>query len=539
LSNIAELCYNDIVRHKSKGGELLRIKQIKDGAVSALGALIDFGKRCVNGSKPLLTAAGQRLGQTAKASLGGMKSLIRLLKLDVMFARIRKKNFFTDLAPVIVLLTLIYCIFYLEYTRPYQLFVNGQPLAVVSDEETVTEALNDAIGQLTQAFPGKTIPRFEGEFTLSKDDVPYKQETTDKADLSEILMEYLDWTIPAWSIKVEEDLIACVKTKAEAESVLESVKKHYYPNDSTAVEVLDVDFEESVLLAEIEAKPNQLVTVSEATQLLVAGDEKITEYTVQEGDSFWSIAENHGMTVEDLEKMNPDVSTAALAIGQVVVLNETDPLINVKLTLTTVVEEKIPFSTVYEKDSTVWQGQSKTVNEGAEGAKEVTYQISQINGRELERTVVAEAVTVAATDKVVKTGTKVMTVSRGGGGSGQLAWPFRGRITSPYGMRGRSMHTGLDIDGSTGDPILAAEAGTVISAGTNGSYGKCILIDHGDGLVTLYGHLSDYDVSTGDTVSRGQLIGRMGSTGRSTGSHLHLEVRVNGSHKNPLSYLGS
>jgi murein DD-endopeptidase MepM/ murein hydrolase activator NlpD len=428
---------------------------------------------------------------------------------------------------------------YLEYTRPYQLFINGQPLAVVSDEEAVTEALNEAIDQLTQTFPGKTPPRFEGEFNVSKEGVPYKTQVTDKTDLSNILMEYLDWTIPAWSISVEDALIAYVKTKTEAESVLDAVKAHYYPDGSSQVEVLDADFEESVHLAEIEAKPNHLKTVAEATQLLVAGQEEAVEYTVEEGDSLWSIATDHGVSVDELQAMNPDVNTTTLAIGQVLSLNETSPLVNVKLTLTTIVEEKIPYSTVYENDSTVWKGQSKTVNEGAEGSKEVTYQISQINGKELERTVVAEAVVADATNKVVKTGTKVMTVSRGGGGSGQLAWPFRGRITSPYGMRGRSMHTGLDIDGSTGDPILAAEAGTVIAVGTNGSYGKCIQIDHGDGLVTLYGHLSDYDVSVGDQVSRSQLIGRMGSTGRSTGSHLHLEVRINGSHKNPLNYLSN
>jgi murein DD-endopeptidase MepM/ murein hydrolase activator NlpD len=538
LSNLAETCYNKFVRHKSKGGELLRVKQISDIITSAFSYLNEFKRRFINGSKPLLTFGGKQLGKAAKVSLKGAKQFFRLLKLHAILAHIRKKNFLTDLAPAIIFLSLIYCICYLEYTRPYQLFINGQPLAVVTDEEIVTDALNEAIDQLAQTFPGKTTPRFEGEFSFSREGVPYKSPTTEKTELSKILTEYLDWTIPAWSIKVEDELIACVKTEEEAKLVLDEVKKYYYPNDASEVEVLNADFEESVQLAAIEVNPSQLKTVSDATQLLVVGEEKVSDYTVQEGDSLWSIAENHGISVEELQEMNPGANET-LAVGEVLVLNELDPLVNVKMTLTTIVEEKIPFSTVYEKDDTVWKGQSKTVNEGAEGAKEVTYQISQVNGKELDRTVVAEAVTASATDKVIKTGTKVMTVSRGGGGSGQLAWPFRGRITSPYGMRGRSMHSGLDIDGSTGDPILAAEAGTVISAATNGSYGKCILIDHGDGLVTLYGHLSDYDVSAGDTVTRGQLIGKMGSTGRSTGSHLHLEVRVNGSHKNPLSYLSS
>ncbi|MGD0272218.1 MAG: peptidoglycan DD-metalloendopeptidase family protein [Gaiellaceae bacterium] len=118
-----------------------------------------------------------------------------------------------------------------------------------------------------------------------------------------------------------------------------------------------------------------------------------------------------------------------------------------------------------------------------------------------------------------------------------LIWPVQGVLTSPYGMRWGRMHEGIDIGAATGTPIYAAAGGTVIYAGWEGGYGNLTVIDHGNGLATAYGHQSQIVVSSGAIVSRGQLIGYVGSTGHSTGPHLHFEVRVNGTPVNPLSYL--
>lgn len=133
---------------------------------------------------------------------------------------------------------------------------------------------------------------------------------------------------------------------------------------------------------------------------------------------------------------------------------------------------------------------------------------------------------------------------------GQLNWPVPSRAASssslssgfvtrdkPIGT-GREFHTGYDIPASYGAAVVAAEAGTVIYAGWMRGYGNTVMINHGNGLVTLYGHNSSLTVSKGDVVSRGQQIAKIGSTGNSTGNHCHFEVRVNGSPVSPESYLG-
>ncbi|MGH3440595.1 MAG: murein hydrolase activator EnvC family protein [Nitriliruptorales bacterium] len=118
-------------------------------------------------------------------------------------------------------------------------------------------------------------------------------------------------------------------------------------------------------------------------------------------------------------------------------------------------------------------------------------------------------------------------------------WPRCDRVTSEYGRRWGRRHEGLDIDGNTGAPIYAAKAGTVIYAGWYSGYGRLTLLDHGDGVVTAYAHQSRIDVVDGARVTQGQRIGSVGTTGNSTGSHLHFETRVHGEPRNPRNFLPS
>jgi murein DD-endopeptidase MepM/ murein hydrolase activator NlpD len=131
--------------------------------------------------------------------------------------------------------------------------------------------------------------------------------------------------------------------------------------------------------------------------------------------------------------------------------------------------------------------------------------------------------------------------SREGGSAGSVSRggfmrPVPGRVTSPFGRRWGRMHTGVDLDGRTGDPIRAAKAGTILGIPCGSGYGNCTIIDHGGGVTTLYAHMSRKALSGGH-VNQGQVIGYIGCTGHCTGSHLHFEVRINGVPRNPMGFI--
>jgi len=116
-------------------------------------------------------------------------------------------------------------------------------------------------------------------------------------------------------------------------------------------------------------------------------------------------------------------------------------------------------------------------------------------------------------------------------------WPVHGVVTSTFGWRWGRMHEGIDIAVASGTPVVSAAAGTVIVAGWMGGYGYLVVVDHGNGIATAYGHNTNVTVSAGQTVGQGQLIAYSGNTGNSTGPHVHFEVRVGGAAVDPFGYL--
>jgi murein DD-endopeptidase MepM/ murein hydrolase activator NlpD len=128
-------------------------------------------------------------------------------------------------------------------------------------------------------------------------------------------------------------------------------------------------------------------------------------------------------------------------------------------------------------------------------------------------------------------------VQSSGTSAAGFIWPLPGAVTSYYGMRWGRLHAGIDIDGTSGQAIVASKAGRVLMAAPYSGYGNAVIIDHGGGYTTLYGHMSAFGTHRGEIVSEGQVIGYVGCTGSCTGDHLHFEIRVNGSPQDPMGYL--
>lgn len=233
--------------------------------------------------------------------------------------------------------------------------------------------------------------------------------------------------------------------------------------------------------------------------------------------------------------MNPGIKEDSLKIGQKLKVTAYNPLVHVIVQRESYKVEKVPYKKEVIQDKSMFKGDTKVKQKGHNGKSAITYVVTEENGNVTKKDVKKEDVIQKPVTNIVIKGTKVVP-SRG---SGTFAWPTNGGyISSTMGYRWGQLHKGIDIARPSDRTIKAADNGVVVSAGwDNGGYGNMIEIDHRNGYVTIYGHLSSINVSVGQTVSKGANIGVMGATGDSTGIHLHFEVHKNGSLKNPLDYL--
>lgn len=185
------------------------------------------------------------------------------------------------------------------------------------------------------------------------------------------------------------------------------------------------------------------------------------------------------------------------------------------------------------RDDNMMLGESITVD-GEAGLKEVEVEETYINGEKVNEKTINENITKESRDEFIYRGTKNPIEEN----RQFLSQPTRGGyITSNFGPRWGSTHSGMDIAGNMGDPVYSAFDGEVIQCGEYGTYGNKIMIKHEDGIETIYAHLSEFNVCIGDEVKKGDIIGLVGNTGRSTGPHLHFEVRLNGNPVDPQKYL--
>lgn len=368
---------------------------------------------------------------------------------------------------------------------PAAILVDGQQVAAVKDEKTAASIIDNYLTEQSTALQAEVF--FAEDVTVSAaapgSDKLSRRQALEALDDASTLM--LDGAV----ILADGQTIASLNSEDTAKKALEYLKLSYLPEDST-LQVIDAKFAEDV--------------------------------TVQPT----------AVCVDDLL----DLNEAKLAMkGQ----NGSPAPITVITVLEKTKTEDVPYETVYKTDRSLRYGQTQVKQTGVNGSREVTIQLVQTNGVETARQEISSNPLVAAVDEIILEGAMVQTASRSTtymSDSGMI-WPTTTtRISSYYGERGGG-HGGLDIDGEFGDPVWAAKAGTVVEAGYNGSYGNDILIDHGGNVKTRYSHLQTICVEAGDSVDIGEQIGTEGSTGNSTGSHLHFEVIVSGDRVNPLPYI--
>ncbi len=448
----------------------------------------------------------------------GAKKLLPLIQLPVKWR-------LALIVPVIVIA--LFACKYIDNSTVYAISVDGKVAAYAESRTAAEKVINQLIEEKAEHYKQPVEIMQDIDITKEKRQIHNLNSTE---ELREQLEKVLAFELQGAAVKVDGKVQFVFESKQTAEKFLNKLKDEFCAADDAKVA-----FKEDVQIEEMPVRTDEIKSVNDAVAK-VKESGTVDRYTVKEGDTIWDIAVANDLTEKKLLELNPGFKPELMQIGQVIKLSDKKPLINVVSTFEQVVEEKIEAPIEIRRNSSMLQGKTKVIEEGADGLKEVRYKVVAENGVEVEKEVLAEKVKKEPETKVVEKGTRTLVASRNYGG-GRLAKPASGAIVSAFGSRWGRIHEGIDLGAAYGSPVVAAESGKVIRAGWYSGYGKCIDISHGGGLVTRYAHLSKISVSVGQSVQRGQIIGAVGSTGNSTGPHLHFEVRVNGQPQNPVNYV--
>lgn len=330
--------------------------------------------------------------------------------------------------------------------------------------------------------------------------------------------------------------------KVDIERAKEVLSKQ--PKSTVKKEIKDFNFNEDVIIKNIYINQEHILSEEEALDILLSNTEEVVEYTLKEGDNIWDIAVKNDTTMDHILEINPQITDETkMQIGETIKLEVPDPILSIATVEEATFKEIIPGEIKYVEDNELYKNETKVKEEGHDGSRELTVLVERINGKEVNRTLITEKVLREPKEKVIAYGTKKKPRNMGGdsvssANTGEFMHPLNGggRISSDYGYRGGSFHKGLDIAAPAGTPVYASASGKVIYSGYNsGGYGKLVIIDHGNGYQTYYGHNSSLYVQTGQSVSKGQNIAGVGSTGNSSGNHVHFEIRRNGTPINPYN----
>ncbi len=416
------------------------------------------------------------------------------------------------------------------YKPSYVVTVDGSDLGIVTDpvvfEQAVDHVENRASSILGYDF--ELDHQVEYSFALSQE-----SDFTPAAAFETYLFNQIGDVMKSYVLTVDGEFIGAAADKTQLENLLRNLAAPYITEHTTSIGYLaDVDISYQYIASSV------MQDLSVMEEILSANTTGETTYEVVRGDTYSEIAHANDMSLDELMALNPQATLDRLMIGDVLTVKKTIPYLSISTVDTVTYNDVIKRPVEEVEDNTMYQGERKILTAGTDGEARVTANITYINGYEESREVVSSTTLVEPTTEVVAVGTKERPRTMP---TGTFKWPVYGRISSYFGYRTifgtYSYHGGIDIATSYGNTIKASDGGTVVWSGYKGTYGYLVIIDHGNGVQSYYGHNSKLLVKAGDKVYQGQAIARAGSTGRSTGTHCHFEIRINGTRVNPLPYL--
>ena len=433
-------------------------------------------------------------------------------------------------ALVVVALCALLSLYTIGTTATY----DGNDLGTVSGIRTVNAVVDD-LENITRETLGDEDYTVDMDKLDTQVGVVRRQSVESREEFADNLSDELGMVEYAYALYIDGEPVAATTFPGALDELLDQLKKGYITANT-----VDSYFVENVEIKQEYVDASLVMNLGNIAEILNATKAGEVTYTVEAGDSYYYIAELYGMSVDDLLDMNPGYDPKLLRVGDVLTISNAVPYLTIVNVERQNYVQDIPYQVEYQDDTTMYQGDYKVLSAGEFGKADVTANVTYINGEETARQIVAS---VTLSDPVTETQARGTIPRPTWFPTGSFRWPCNGTITSYFGRRNTGIrgastyHQGLDIANGYGTAIYAADGGTVTYSGWRGGYGYLVIIDHGNGYQTYYGHNSSLVVSVGEHVYKGQQIARMGSTGVSSGNHCHFGILINGTFVNPLNYL--
>ena len=423
----------------------------------------------------------------------------------------------------------------LNYCTAYEYSYNGQKLGLVKEKDDVLQITDLVQGALTEEKNMKIVIDAKDDITFHRKLALDESQIDDSEQVLKRLTYMGDLKVKATGIYVDGKKIGAVQDRKTAEKALKDVADKY-TKEGDNIEVESVRFLEKVDIKTANTDLEDLHSEEEMVDLLCTSGEKETVHKVVAGDTLHSIAKKYDVWEDQLLADNKGINSKKLELGSNIIVKQQAPVLTYevveKITYDKVIEHKVE----EQKSADIYEGMTETQQAGSDGLSEITARVTLQNGKKVEEEDLVTTVKEEPVTEVVLVGTKERPPTVG---SGKYIWPLKDSFTqtSGFGSRWGRQHKGIDLAVSVGTTVYAADGGTVVEAQYSGSYGNVVMIDHQNGQETRYAHNSKLLVKKGDKVYQGQPIAKSGNTGRSTGPHVHFEIRFNGEPRNPLNYL--
>lgn len=441
------------------------------------------------------------------------------------------------LSPIVCVVLLSTSVIYGENMDHYGFAVeyNGQLLGYIAEEEDYYTALSIAAQQLANTNGTYDVPSHHQLTAVAFDaNVPYLTAPT----LADEMLHAANITLmECYGVYRGEDFLGAVD---DPDVIRHALSAHIadYANSLT-VDVESVFYTEPLCYELGLYAAQQKVDAEKLAEQLTESHDSIETIITHKETSVYTLALQYTMTVDALYALNPDIGER-IPEETTVKVRVTESAMPIAYTATMATVALTDYSVEEVPTANLPLGQRKIITPGSFGEAAQTVSITYVNGKEWNRKVLTSTQLSEPTAETVAVGTYVAEPKDSTTklyGTGEYTWPVNGGYISDPFISNRN-HKGMDIAAPANSEIFAAADGTVLTAGWHdGGYGYYIVIDHGDGRKTLYAHCNALLVNVGQTVTKGQLIALVGSTGRSTGNHLHFEVMINDVQQNPADYL--